>query len=96
MKHVHIENFFSTEIHQNLLAFYLTHEKDFPPSLVGDHSLDTQSRLAVSRTPDKLTQTDEILKRITERLPSVCDALGIEPFEPVSYTHLTLPTKRIV
>ena len=89
MKHVHIENFLSTELHEGLLAFFLEHELDFPPSLVGDHSLDTQSRLAVSRTPDGFTHTDAILARITESLPSVCDALGIEAFKPTYDLHLT-------
>ena len=63
--------------------------------LIAFNVLNTQNRFVYSILEMTYRLTDPILNRIRRFLPNL-GSLDISPIIPVSYTHLTLPTKRIV
>ena len=80
---------FDVKLHR-LLSHHAAQLKELPPDLRDD--AETTDRGRVKLDPALL---DEMVRRTTEAFEPLADAGKLGAY-PVSYTHLTLPTKRIV
>ena len=76
----HKTDLMGTELHGDMLDFFLSHETEFSPARVGDNQLDTTNRVAVFRWTDDFPHLTEVKAVLDGVFPDVCEALEIPIF----------------